>query len=183
MSEPVVVHWEEETADQLPSPRKYVLTDGVPVALILVMGIATVVHTTCVPSALAVQKSFAVSVPMLPLVAVPGAAAPIWGEKTWYTLFTLPVVSRLSVGEFVPIPNRFVVLFQKKLAASLASPVPSENCTEPATPDAVDPAVAHVLSPRRYVVAFAVPLPIRAVFTVPVARLLAFNAVTLEPSP
>jgi hypothetical protein len=52
---------------------------------------------------------------------------------------------------------------------------------------AIDPppplGVAQVLSPRRKVVLLAVPLPRRAVATVPLERLLALRVVRLAPEP
>lgn len=134
------------------------LADAVPVALMLLMGIAVVAQTTCVPAALAVQNALAVSVPTEPPDTVAGAAHPVWGAKKCCADLTLPAVSIDWPGVAVPTPKRLLVLSQKKFVASLDKPEPLENCTEPVIPDAAAPAVAHVPSPRQKVVADA-PVP------------------------
>lgn len=107
-----------------------------------------------------------------------------------------PVVPPVAVGEtiFSPRPTPSV----PPLMMDCVVPEPGVNVRTvepprtPATPYPIWPVVSvaeppatvdHVPSPRRYVVLFAVPVPRRAVPTVPVLKFVAFNAVSPAPLP
>lgn len=90
--------------------------------------------------------------------------------KPWSTALAAALTTcTLATGVAVPMPSRLAELSQKNLVPSeLNPPAPSLNCTEPATPDELEPPVAAMvmLEPEGVIVmldpATSVKAPVKA---------------------